>query len=124
MNLALNLETQLPDPDVVAIWASKIRFNSRQLDCLTTLMLKILDGKCKMEQSVQDLVVVIYQSTVKEHVELFDPAVHEFIWEVRKQRNPVTSRQLHELRLYAEQAIPQLVMKQFKRDLWQILPDG
>ena len=93
-------------------------FDAQQLDCLTAIMLKILDHKCKMDVEVQQLAIDLYRQADKRASLLFDMAIHPFIEKVLVEPDIVSLKHVHEMRLFVESAIPRMVMKQFKRDLF------
>ena len=46
-------------PHPAAQWAVEAGFNPEQIDCTTTVVLKILDNKCKMLPGEKDAVMAI-----------------------------------------------------------------
>lgn len=116
------LEIRQPDWDAIAAWAAAADFNLQQVDCLTTLMLKILDGKCKMDEDTQTSARVIYEQAHRNRSHLFDPNIHALIQQVFDRPDLLSLRYVHELRQYAESAIPKSVMKGFKQYLWENMP--
>ena len=53
---------------------------------------------------------------------LFDPNIHALIQQVFDRPDLLSLRYVHELRQYAESAIPKSVMKGFKQYLWENMP--
>jgi hypothetical protein len=111
-----------PDWQAISDWAASNNFNLQQVDCLIALMLKILDGKCKMDADTQTSVQLIYQQAHRHRSHLFDERIHGFIANVCHEPAPLSLRQVHELRRYAEDVIPRTVMKGFKQYLWANMP--
>jgi hypothetical protein len=111
-----------PDWQAIAEWASTTDFNLQQVDCLITLMLKILDGKCKMDEDTQMSARVIYAHAHRNRSHLFDPCIHDFIARVFDEPDLLSLRHVRELRVYAESVIAKPVMKGFKQFIWASLP--
>jgi hypothetical protein len=103
------------DSKAITAWAMQQNFNTQQIDCMTAVMLKILDKKCQMSADVQQLFIDIYQVIEKNESDIFDLEIHSFINQVLRYPDPLSLRHIHELRLYAESAIEKSVMKAFKQ---------
>ena len=101
-------------PDLKA-WAGQQRFDAQTLDCLTAVMLKILDEKCQMNSETQQLFIDIYRAVQKKDSLIFDLAIHPFIEQVLDAPDALALRHVHELRMFAESAIDKAVMKAFKQ---------
>lgn len=112
----------LPDFNAIEQWASNTHFNLQQIDCLIGIMLKILDGKCKMDEVTQHSVQIIYRQAHHQQSHLFDPAIHLLIKQSFEDMDRLMAKQVHHLRLFAESAIPKPVMKGFKQYLWANMP--
>jgi len=113
---------QEPDWQAISDWAGSNDFNLQQVDCLIALMLKILDGKCKMDADTQAIVQLIYQQAHRNRSHLFDERIHGFIDRAFEQPDLLVLRHVHALRRYAEDVIPRTVMKGFKQYLWANMP--
>ena len=111
-----------PDWQAIEDWAAGLDLAPQQVDCLISLMLKILDGKCQMDADSQASLRIVYRQAHNQSSQLFDPAIHDFIERVTWQPDLVSLRHVHELRLYAESAIARPVMKRFKQFLWAEMP--
>lgn len=109
---------QLADTQSIIEWCEHSSFSKMQLDCLTALMLKILDDKCHMDETHQDVIKAMYSVTGERAGDFFDSDIHLFIQQVLRDSSPVLDGYIHELRLYAESAIPKQKMKSFKQFLW------
>lgn len=101
-----------------ALWARGRAFTPEQLDCTTAVVLKILDGKCKMGPGEKRAVTAVYLET-RERADaqrhLFDPSVHHTITQALESlENPPLRDAIHALRLEAEARIPKPIMKAYK----------
>lgn len=97
-----------------AEWAIEAGFNPEQVDCTTTVVLKILDNKCKMLPGEMAAVLAIYDALRNRPAPLLGSAVHEAIHAARFQPTVQAREIIHQLRVQAEAAIPKLVMKRYK----------
>jgi len=52
------------NPPDLARWAEQHLLDPVHIDCTTTVMLKILDGKCKMSEADKAVIAILYD-TVK-----------------------------------------------------------
>jgi hypothetical protein len=107
------------DTQTVVEWAKETAFDPLQIDCATSLMLKILDGKCKMNEDEKQVMAVIYDVVKHKPAKLLDSSVHSLIASARNQTNEQLIEQVYEQRLYAEQMISRPVMKAYKAMLRQ-----
>ncbi len=90
-------------------------FSDLQVDCVTTVMLKILDGKCKMGNIERQFLSSIYDVTRFRESYLFGNDIHGVIQMARCGRGDMIREEIHELRQEAERAIGKPAMKAFKR---------
>ena len=97
-----------------AEWALEVGFNPEQVDCTTTVVLKILDNKCKMLPGEKAAVMAIYDAVRQLPAPLFDSAVHDAIRTARRQPTPAVLEIIHQFRVHAEEVIPKPVMKSYK----------
>ena len=97
-----------------AHWAIRAGFTSEQVDCTTAVVLKILDGKCKMLDGEKLAVMAIYDVVRHLAAPLFERAVHNAIRAARLAPGTVTPGAIHALRVHAEATIPKPVMKRYK----------
>jgi hypothetical protein len=112
--------TALPEAEVQD-WAREHLHDPVHIDCTTTVMLKILDGKCKMSAAEKHAITLLYQ--ISQHrpgqlAALAAPA-HQLIAEARQQlaANGASDDLLmlvYEKRLLAETMISRPVMKAYK----------
>lgn len=87
------------------------------IDCVVAVMLKTLDGKCKMSNNEQDMMAALYDSVKQLPGELLVTEIRETIDKARDQMDDALAIAIHELRLDAEQIIPKPMMKRFKKML-------
>lgn len=105
-----------------ALWAQGVNWSRGDVDCVTAVMLKILDGKCKMQADQQHALAAIYEVTCGREGELFGERVHEHIATARGGEQPgANAARIHAWRLEAEATIPKPVMKAFKAMLREAL---
>jgi hypothetical protein len=97
-----------------AQWAIEVGFNAEQVDCTTTVVLKILDNKCKMLPGEMAAVMAIYDVLGNSPAPLFDSAVHEAIKSMRLHSGTENQEAIHRFRIQAEAAIPKPIMKRYK----------
>jgi hypothetical protein len=97
-----------------AQWALEAGFNPEQVDCTTTVVLKILDNKCKMSPGEMAAILAIYDVVHNTSTPLLGNAVHESIRAMRIQPTDEALNNIHQHRIQAEAAIPKPVMKRYK----------
>lgn len=97
-----------------AQWALEVGFNVEQVDCTTTVVLKILDNKCKMLPGEMAAILAIYDVVFNMPTPLFGSEVHEAIHLMRTQPTDEIRERIHMLRIQAEAAIPKPTMKSYK----------
>lgn len=100
-------------------WAETAHLDALQRDCVTAVVLKILDRKCRMEASQQEAMLAIYDTLGPATAGYFGQPVHACIEKARSRIHleEALSDQIHHLRLYAEEKIEKPVMKAFKHRL-------
>lgn len=104
-----------------AQWAAEQPFTPEQVDCTTSVVLKILDGKCKMTHDAQQSVMAIYDVVKGQVGEKFGDSVHQAIADVMSRPSQELSEKIHNLRLHAEATIPKPIMKRYKAMLAEAL---
>ena len=97
-----------------AEWAMARVFTTTEVDCTTTVVLKILDGKCKMLPGEKAAILKIYDVVREEPGEIFSKADHITIDQARTETGINVMAHVHELRVYAESKIPKPIMKKYK----------
>lgn len=105
---------RIADLHPAADWAIQTGFTTEQVDCTTTVVLKILDGKCKMLPGEKQAVMAIYDAIRHLGAPLFDHTVHDTIRAARENPDSGTLAAIHHLRVHAEATIPKPVMKHYK----------
>ena len=103
------------------LWARSTLFTPLQLDCITAIMLKTLDGKCKMGQAEKQALAAVYDVVKGRDGQGLDEEVHALIAAFRRGDSEV-AEQIHHWRLRAEAYIPKPEMKAFKQLLRSGLP--
>lgn len=97
-----------------AEWAEAHLHDPIHIDCTTAVMLKILDGKCKMEPDEKQTIAVMYDVVKHRTGKLLDNTHHQLIKTARGKLDDETVMQVYEQRLYAETMITRPVMKSYK----------
>jgi hypothetical protein len=98
----------------VARWATRHLLSPAHVDCATAVMLKILDGKCKMA-AAEKLVMALLYDTVKDRPGRHLGATeHALIASARAGGDAALRESIYEKRVLAETAISRPVMKAFK----------
>jgi hypothetical protein len=108
-------------PHPAAVWAQSACLSNLQVDCVTAVVLQILDNKCKMNLEEQLAMLAIYRALGPRSGKVFDEGVHQTIEHALRVSDLRISRQIQEYRLYADRAIPEPVMKYFKQYLRESL---
>ena len=98
----------------VAEWAEANLHEPVHIDCTTAVMLKILDGKCKMDPQEKDTIAIMYDVIKQRPGKLLNETHHRLIEIARQQSNDDIIMQVYEQRLYAETMISRPVMKAYK----------
>jgi len=100
--------------DRVAGWVQAHPLSPCDVDCATAVMLKILDGKCKMGP-VDKIVMEQLYKVVKDQPGLrFGDDYHALIAAARQDADEAMKNFIYEKRVLAETAISRPVMKTFK----------
>lgn len=103
-------------------WAHETPLEPAHLDCVTAIMLKILDGKCKMGEAEKAALTAVYDEVKGQLGQSLGEAVHALIAQARQATNPELAEAIHAWRVRAETQIPKPVMKGFKQLLRTSLP--
>lgn len=107
-------------PHPASRWARGTTLEPRHLDCVTAIMLKILDAKCKMGEAEKTALAAVYDVVRLRPGQGLGDEVHALIAEARA--GAALGEQIHAWRLRAEAHIPKPVMKDFKALLRASLP--
>jgi hypothetical protein len=114
-------DTGLSEPGHIQDWLERHRLTAQQNDCVTAIVLKVLDEKCKMPAEKQAAIIAIYAQTRKGPGALFHPELHRLIEQVIRSRDKHSLQEIHVFRQLAEASIPKPVMKTFKTFLAETL---
>lgn len=108
----------------IADWLQRNMLTPDQIDCITAIVLKVLDAKCKMDAEKQAGIMSVYAYTRLTSGALFHREVHEVIDQAIHFADEETMQQIHMYRKVAEASIPKAVMKSFKAFLRETLFSG
>lgn len=119
VNMTTNTQSKaLTKLHPAAEWAMEQTFSTLEVDCTTTVVLKILDGKCKMLPGEKAAIFEIYDVVKHKTVGIFSDSDIASIETARRDPNDSeTLRRIHALRVYGEEKIPKVQMKQYKARL-------
>jgi len=98
----------------VVAWVESHPLPSIHVDCTTTVMLKILDGKCKMNADEKVVLAWLYRAVKDRPGKLLGQDIHQLISLAQSGPDDSILEQVYEQRLYAEQMISRPVMKAYK----------
>lgn len=98
----------------VARWAEAHPLSPSHVDCATAVMLKILDGKCKMRPTEKLVMALLYEQVKGRPGEKLGADIHQLIADARKRLDEDMQFLLYEKRVLAETMISRPVMKGFK----------
>lgn len=98
----------------VVAWAQYHSLNATHVDCATTVMLKILDGKCKMKTKEKQVMRHLYHAVKNKPGELLRDDMHRLIAQAEAQIDEPLRDEIYEKRVLAETMISRPVMKKFK----------
>lgn len=102
-------------PEHVADWLKNHPLTPLHVDCAVTVMLKIIDGKCKMRPTEKVVMALLYDHVKHLPGQLLDTGLHPLIATARAdENNEMLKNLIYEKRLMAETAISRPVMKGFK----------
>ncbi|QPK64492.1 hypothetical protein IVG45_05865 [Methylomonas sp. LL1] len=98
----------------VASWVLAHPLSPIHVDCATTVMLKILDGKCKMRETEKRVMELLYDEVKTRPSQLLTEELHSLIAAARAHPDETMKNIIYENRLLAETTISRPVMKDFK----------
>jgi len=113
-------------PPSLATWATTyLQPGSDQVDCTIAVMLKILDGKCKMGGEEKAIMAALYHAVADRAGQRLGAAEHALIARARAGSDEALILEIYERRLLAETMISRPVMKAYKAWLREtgILPE-
>lgn len=105
-----------------AQWAASSSLEPAHLDCVTAIMLKILDGKCRMGEAEKTALTAVYDVVRDRPGKELGVGVHALIAQARQGADSALAASIHAWRVRAEAHIPKPVMKGFKQMLRTSLP--
>ncbi|MGR8930796.1 MAG: hypothetical protein ACU836_09160 [Gammaproteobacteria bacterium] len=103
----------------VGNWIKTHPLSPIHVDCATAVMLKILDGKCKMRDSEKIVMTMLYDAVKTQRGQVLEPDLHDLIDEARCAPSEALKNLIYEKRLLAETVISRPVMKAFKATIRQ-----
>ena len=95
-------------------WLQQHPLSPIHIDCVTTVMLKILDGKCKMNEHEKTVMTLLYEQVKHYPGQLLSSDLHLLIANSGDYLNDANKMLIYEHRLLAETMISRPVMKSFK----------
>ncbi|MBL8448872.1 MAG: hypothetical protein JNM32_02990 [Dechloromonas sp.] len=98
----------------VPAWVAAHPLTPSDVDCATAVMLKILDGKCKMGKAEKRVMAALYDALRGRPGQRFGDAEHALIATARRGADETLKMAIYERRVLAETAISRPVMKAFK----------
>ena len=98
----------------VAGWVQEHPLSPSDVDCATTVMLKILDGKCKMGSVDKIVMAALYDAVKDRPGQRFGDEFHALIAEARCASSEALKNFIYEKRVLAETELSRPVMKAFK----------
>lgn len=101
----------------VAQWVRQHPLSPLEVDCVVAVMLKILDGKCKMPAQEKQRMTQLYDTVCHEPHARLSAEIHTLIAVARADLNEAMGQQIYEQRVLAETIISRPVMKAFKARL-------
>ena len=101
-------------PEQVARWVRIHPLGPVHVDCATAVMLKILDGKCKMESEEKRVMAWLYDEVKGRPGNRLGGDIHRLIGDSRDALDDDTRNRIYEQRVLAETMISRPVMKGFK----------
>lgn len=99
--------------DAVA-WAAAHPLVPAHVDCATAVMLKIIDGKCKMAESEKRTMAELYDAVKARPGVHLGADIHALIARTRGGTDEATRLHVYEKRVLAETMIARPTMKAFK----------
>ncbi|UCV17522.1 hypothetical protein [Ferribacterium limneticum] len=98
----------------VAGWVQAHPLSPSDVDCATTVMLKIIDGKCKMGSVDKIVMEALYDAVKDRPGQRFGDEFHALIAEARRESSEALKNFIYEKRVLAETELSRPVMKAFK----------
>lgn len=102
------------NPEQVQQWLLLHPLSPTHVDCATTVMLKILDGKCKMPATEKQVMALLYDAVKTQPGQVLGAELHPLIASAREYLDEELTTRIYETRLLAETTLSRPVMKGFK----------
>ncbi|HHH20251.1 MAG TPA: hypothetical protein ENK86_07070 [Campylobacterales bacterium] len=106
-------------------WGKSYAFDEEQLQYITILALKILDGQCKMDEHNYHLFMSIYDGITDQMPTPLNKKVHRIIYLSRTDDHLKPKKEytevIHELRVIMMKNMDKPTMKNFKQFVWNKL---
>lgn len=106
-------------PQSVADWVAAHPLSPAHVDCAVAVMLKILDGKCKMRPTEKRVMQWLYDAVRHLPGERLGADVHALVARARGTDDEALRLTVYEHRVLAETLISRPVMKGFKASIRQ-----
>lgn len=101
----------------IAAWAAGRPWQPTEVDCVVALMLKIIDGKCRMSEGDKAAVAELYPGIQHYPGLRLAPELRTLIGRAYGSSDDALLMQVYEQRVLAETMISRPVMKAFKAQL-------
>lgn len=98
----------------VGQWLTRHPLTPIDIDCATAVMLKILDGKCRMPAGEKQVMKALYRQVRSMAGQLLGPETHELIRLAGDTPDETMRLRIYEQRVLAETRIARPRMKAFK----------
>ena len=98
----------------VAAWVAAHPLSPTEVDCAIAVMLKILDGKCKMAPEEKQIMSRLYDAVRALPAERFGVEEHALVAQGRAEDDDALRMRIYERRVLAESMLSRPVMKAFK----------
>lgn len=99
---------------LIVNWVNINPLTHEHIDCITTVMLKILDGKCKMKSDEKVVMSLLYEQVKHQPGKLLGDDIHALIASAKNSLDDAMRNHIYEKRVLAETCISRPVMKSFK----------
>lgn len=101
-------------PEHVRHWVAAHPLRPVEVDCAVAVMLKILDGKCKMRPTEKTVMALLYDAVCALPGERLGDEARALIAAARHEADEAMRLRVYEQRVLAETALSRPVMKAFK----------
>lgn len=95
-------------------WLSAHPLSPVEVDCATAVMLKILDGKCRMNEEEKVVMAALYEAVKNLPGKQLEETCHALIAAARLDCSDTMRERVYEKRVLAETTLSRPVMKTFK----------